>query len=87
MLNVVAGAEGSGAAVLVRSAGGVQGPGRLGTALELSMELNGKAGGRASGLWFEDQRHVPERIIATPRIGVAHAGLRWSARKLRFVIR
>lgn len=49
MLNVVAGAEGSGAAVLVRSAGGVQGPGRLGKALELSMELNGKAAGRASG--------------------------------------
>ena len=52
MLNVVTAPPG--AAVLLRSAGGVIGPGRLGAALGLSADLNGKAAHRSTGVWFED---------------------------------
>ena len=67
MLNIVAGPQGAGAAVLIRSAGAVQGPGRLGKALALSMCLNGKPAGCATGLWFEERAERPRRIVATPR--------------------
>jgi len=83
MLNVVAGPEGIGAAVLIRSAGAVQGPGRLGKELALSMDLNGREGCALTGLWFE-QGFKPSRIFANPRIGVVYAGSRWAGRKLRF---
>ena len=76
MLNVVAGPEGAGAAVLIRSAGAVQGPGRLGKKLALSMELKGREACAITGLWFE-QGFKPSRILATPRIGVVYAGSRW----------
>ena len=86
MLNIVAGPQGAGAAVLIRSAGTVQGPGRLGKALALSMCLNGKPADRATGFWFEERAVRPRRIVATPRIGVDYAGPRWSGRKLRFIL-
>ena len=86
MLNIVAGPQGAGAAVLIRSAGVVQGPGRLGRALSLSMRLNGKPADCATGLWFEKPAERPRRIVAMPRVGVDFAGPRWSGRKLRFIL-
>jgi DNA-3-methyladenine glycosylase len=83
MLNVVTAPPGS--AVLLRSAGGVIGPGRLGAALGISGALNGKAAHRSTGLWFED-RPATGRVAATARIGVDYAGQVWSRRKLRFVL-
>jgi DNA-3-methyladenine glycosylase len=85
MLNIVTGPQNYPAAVLVRSAGGITGPGRLGTALAIDGGLNGNAARLTTGLWFED-RPVAGRIIVTPRIGVAYAGHFWSRRKLRFVL-
>jgi DNA-3-methyladenine glycosylase len=84
MLNVVAGPEGTGAAVLIRSAGAVKGPGRLGKELALSIEMNGREACASTGLWFEEG-FKPRRILATPRIGVDYAGPRWSRRRLRFL--
>jgi DNA-3-methyladenine glycosylase len=84
MLNVVAGPAGTGSAVLIRSAGGVEGPGRLGKALSLSLALNGLEQGTAAGLWFEEGVK-PRRILATPRIGIDFAGPQWAGRKLRFI--
>ena len=83
MLNVVTAPPGS--AVLLRSAGDVNGPGRLGAALGISGALNGKATNRSTGLWFED-RPARGRVVATARIGVDYAGQVWSRRKLRFVL-
>jgi DNA-3-methyladenine glycosylase len=85
MLNVVTGPPSHPAAVPVRSAGPVKGPGRLGAALAITGALNGKAAQPATGLWFED-RPVARRIMATPRVGVAYAGPFWSRRRLRFVL-
>lgn len=86
MLNVVTGPEGFPAAVLIRSAGHALGPGRLGRALRLTAELNGKPASAATGLWFEDPGARPRRITAAPRVGVAYAGPRWSRRRLRFIL-
>jgi DNA-3-methyladenine glycosylase len=85
MLNVVTGPPGHPAAVLIRSAGHANGPGRIGRALGLNPALNGKLACPETGLWFE-QRPTQGRIIATPRIGVDYAGRHWSRRKLRFVM-
>jgi len=87
MLNVVTGAEGCAAAVLIRGAGHARGPGRLGRALALTTDLNGKAASPETGVWFEDRDVLGSRIVAAPRIGVGYAGPRWSRRKLRFTVR
>jgi DNA-3-methyladenine glycosylase len=85
MLNVVVGREGYPAAVLIRAARDMSGPARLTRALSVDGALNGRMAEPASGLWFESAARAG-RIIATPRIGVAYAGPRWSARKLRYVL-
>ncbi len=87
MLNVVTGPDGYAAAVLIRSAGHARGPGRLGRALALTTDLNGKAASPTAGLWFEQTQTLPASIIATPRIGVGYAGPKWSRRNLRFTLR
>jgi DNA-3-methyladenine glycosylase len=53
MLNVVTGPGGCAAAVLIRSAGAVQGPGSLGRAISLTPDMNGKPALPETGLWFE----------------------------------
>jgi DNA-3-methyladenine glycosylase len=84
MLNVVVGRPGYPAAVLIRSAGHLSGPGRLARALTITGTLNGRMVGRETGLWFE-RGAGSSRVLATARVGVDYAGRRWAGRKLRFV--
>jgi DNA-3-methyladenine glycosylase len=85
MLNVVTGAEGLPAAVLIRGAGAFTGPGRVTRGLGIDRGFDGRPAARAAGLWFEPGVAVPRRLIArTPRIGVDYAGV-WAAKPLRFV--
>jgi DNA-3-methyladenine glycosylase len=86
MLNVVTGQEGYPAAVLIRAAGDISGPARLTRALAIDAVLNGRIAAPEAGLWFEGGGSPAARVIATPRIGVAYAGPRWSSRKLRFML-
>jgi DNA-3-methyladenine glycosylase len=86
MLNIITGPVGYPAAVLIRSAGELTGPGKLTKALAITQDLNGKRADCATGLWLEDRGGSSGRIMATPRIGVAYAGPRWARRKLRFVL-
>jgi DNA-3-methyladenine glycosylase len=72
--------------VLLRSAGEMDGPGRLTMALGIDRNLNGKPAEPQTGLWFEDPGTAAGRVMATPRIGVAYAGPTWSRRRLRFVL-
>jgi DNA-3-methyladenine glycosylase len=88
MINVVTGAPGHAAAVLIRSAGPFTGPGRLARGLQISSALNGMQAEPSAGLWFGDAPIATSfRIQAGPRIGVDYAGPVWSRRKLRFVLR
>jgi DNA-3-methyladenine glycosylase len=86
MLNVVTGPEGYAAAVLIRSAGNANGPGRLGDALALTTDLNGKPASPDTGLWFENRGIIARRITTAARIGVGYAGPKWSRRKLRYIL-
>ncbi|MCE9630402.1 MAG: DNA-3-methyladenine glycosylase [Planctomycetia bacterium] len=87
MLNIVTGAEGAPAAVLIRSVGEHIGPGRVTKALGIDRSFDGRPASRAVGLWFEPREgRVPPRLIErTPRIGVGYAG-EWAEKPLRFVV-
>jgi DNA-3-methyladenine glycosylase len=88
MLNIVTGPEGYPAAVLIRGAGSVTGPGRLTRALAIGRRLNGAPAGPGSGLHLEDigVRVGEGDIVATPRIGVGYAGPLWARKPWRFVL-
>jgi DNA-3-methyladenine glycosylase len=75
MLNLVCGAPGHPAAVLVRGAGEVVGPARLTKALHIDKAINDKPLGVATGLWVEDRgvRLRPSDVARTPRIGIPYA--------------
>ena len=86
MLNIVTGAEGVPAAVLIRGAGAFVGPGRVTRGLGIDKAFDGLAAVRPSGLWLEAGLPVRPRWIArTPRIGVSYAGA-WADKPLRFVV-
>ena len=86
MLNVVTGPVGYPAAVLLRSAEGITGPGRLAKALGVTGALNGRPAGLRARVWFTTGvRPACVQILLTPRIGVDYAGPIWSAKPLRFV--
>jgi DNA-3-methyladenine glycosylase len=86
MLNVVTGAEGVPAAVLIRGAGAFTGPGRVTKGLGIDRGHDGRPASRAAGLWLEPGIDVPRRLIErTPRIGVGYAG-EWATKPLRFVV-
>jgi len=89
MLNIVTGPRGHPAAVLIRGAGSISGPGRITRALRIDRRLNGAPAVRASGLHLEDTgtRVGPRGVLATPRIGVGYAGPVWSRKPWRFVLR
>ena len=88
MLNVVTGAAGYPAAVLIRSVEAITGPGRLTRDLEITDRFNGQMASRQAGLGFADQgeRIASRRILRTARIGVAYAGAIWAAKEYRFVL-
>jgi DNA-3-methyladenine glycosylase len=88
MLNIVTGAPGDAAAVLIRALDTVRGPARLTAMLEVDQSFNGKPANRQTGLWFEDRgNEVSSRDVKrTARIGVEYAGPYWSKKKLRFVL-
>lgn len=87
LLNIVTGPEQYPAAILIRGAGEVSGPGRLTRAMDITGELNRRTAAPHNGLWIEaGETPHPAQIQRTPRIGVAYAGPDWSRRHYRFVI-
>lgn len=90
MLNIVTGEPGEPAAVLLRGAGALSGPGRLTRALAIDGSHDGRDADPGAGLWLEAPEQAtwplpPRWMRRTPRIGVDYAGA-WAARPLRFVV-
>jgi DNA-3-methyladenine glycosylase len=86
MLNLVTGPENYPAAILIRGAATVSGPGRLTRALGIDLGYNRRAANPESGLYLEDRGLTFPRgsIIAGPRVGIDYAGPVWSAKPWRF---
>lgn len=89
MLNIVTGPKGYPAAVLIRGASGIAGPGKLTRHLKIKRNLSGKNAIPESELWFEDRgvKINKKDIKRTPRIGVSYAGPVWSKKRYRFVLK
>jgi DNA-3-methyladenine glycosylase len=92
-MNVVTGAEGHGAAVLLRALepvnnleGSTAGPGLLCRAMGITRELNARDLLGVSLFVVEPPRGGRPVIVKRPRIGVDYAGC-WAKRHLRFYIK
>lgn len=88
MLNIVTGKKGYPAAVLIRGAGDINGPGKLTKFLKIDKKMNGKKASVQNGLWFEDRGELVDRkkIKRTSRIGVGYAGPIWAKKDYRFIL-
>ena len=84
MLNLVTGPEDDPQAVLIRGVEGASGPspGRVTKYLHIDKSLNDTLLG--GGLALEDDGYVPERIDASPRVGIGYASAEDQARPWRF---
>ena len=82
MLNLVTGPEGDPQAVLIRGVEGASGPGRVTKYLRVDKSLNDTLLG--GGLALEDDGFQPERIDASPRVGIGYASAEDQARLWRF---
>lgn len=88
MLNVVTGKEHYPAAILIRGAGKISGPGRLAKFLKIDKKLNGKNASVETGLWIEDRGELADKkkIKRSSRIGVNYAGPIWANKDYRFTL-
>lgn len=87
LLNIVVGPENYPAAVLIRGAGDISGPGRLTNALDVGKSFNHRKANPQSDLWIEENGlTVPDCEIArTPRIGIDGVGPPWAGKPYRMV--
>jgi DNA-3-methyladenine glycosylase len=83
MLNIVTGKPGQPQAILIRGAGSISGPGRLGRHLELDSSFNRENLTTSHRLWLEGGL-APTSTIQTPRIGISYASPEWREKPWRF---
>lgn len=86
MLNIVTGPENYPAAILIRTIGDYNGPGKLTRALKIDKSFNALPAVPSANLWIEDRGVKPLNIVRTPRIGVSYAGDIWSQKPYRFIM-
>ena len=96
LLNVVTGPEDYPAAILIRGAGEISGPGRLTKQLAINADYNTKPAAPQTGLYFmptaasstaaATAARPHHKVQKTPRIGVDYAGPVWSQKPYRFVL-
>lgn len=89
MLNIATDEPGYPAAVLLRAAGHITGPGKLTKLLEIDKRFNNKLLSPENELWIEDRNFSLDEqltILATPRIGIDYAGPIWREKPYRFIL-
>lgn len=86
MLNIVTGYEGDPSAVLIRGAGDVIGPGRIGRLLKMDRSFYGEELAASKRIWIEDSGVEP-KWTAHPRVGIHYAGEPWISMPWRFSLR
>lgn len=90
MLNIVVGPKNYPSAILIRGVEGLDGPGKLTRYLNIDKRFNAYPANKSTGLYFvhnPNVQHPMLHLVATPRIGVAYAGPKWSKKKWRFLIK
>ena len=89
MLNVVVDKQDYPAAVLVRGAGHLIGPGKLTRKLGIDKSFNGKLIQPDSGLWIEDRfsKVLLKDVVKLPRVGVGYASPEWAEKPYRYLLR
>ncbi|MFP4255184.1 MAG: DNA-3-methyladenine glycosylase [Halothece sp.] len=89
MLNVVCDQAETPAAVLIRSASDINGPGKLTKFLQIEKSLNGKLPQPENKVWFMDTGAKVKQsdILVTPRIGLSKYAGEWRDKPLRFVLK
>jgi len=88
MLNIVTDEKEYPAAVLIRGAQNINGPGKLTKYLKINRDFNNKKADKKTKLWIEDRgvQINKKDVQKTPRIGVEYAGALWAGKKYRFVL-
>ncbi|WP_010664801.1 DNA-3-methyladenine glycosylase [Marinilabilia salmonicolor] len=86
LLNFTTGTEGHPQAVLIRGTKDVEGPGRIGRALNLDKSFYGEDLIYSEKLWVESNsiNQKEPKIITSPRIGIDYAGKHWAGKHWRF---
>ena len=85
MLNIVSGKEGFPEAVLIRGLQEINGPGRVGKALQLDKSFNGENLNLSQRIWIEPAPDITG-FNRSPRIGIDYAGDHWRDKPWRFFI-
>jgi DNA-3-methyladenine glycosylase len=83
MLNIVSGKTNHPEAVLIRALSAINGPGRVGKALQLDKSFYGECLTNSGRLWLEDAPDITT-FTSAPRIGIDYAGDIWKNIPWRF---
>ena len=85
LLNIVTGKEGDASAVLIRGLEGIDGPGRVGKALQLDKSFYGENLLTSNRIWIENSEQQVE-FTTSPRIGINYAGEPWVSKNWRYLL-
>ena len=86
LLNIVTGEEGDSSAVLIRGLKGIEGPGKVGKALQLDKSFYGENITTSNRIWIENPG-ISITYNTAPRIGINYAGEPWVSKPWRFIVK
>ena len=86
LLNITTGSLNNPQAILIRGTQQIDGPGRIGRALNLDKSFYGENLSTSNRLWLQRSLKPLGKIITSPRVGIDYAGEFWSNVPWRFMI-